>query len=91
MPLEGWSWKFVETFIPFTSKIVCVLSLFMCFRRYGNLKFPYTYNDESESRPVYLSHCKYFDKIFTEIFLELSSTKYINVVQTAEFDWLSLQ
>ena len=29
-----------------------------------------TYNGESESRPLLLSHCRYFDKSFTEIFLK---------------------
>ena len=33
----------------------------------------------------------YFDKSFTEMFLELSSTKYINFVQTAEFARLPWQ
>ena len=39
----------------------------------------------SESRPLFLSHCRYFDKSFSEMFLELSSTKDMNFVQ---FDWL---
>ena len=30
-------------------------------------------------------------KVFTEVFLEVSSTKYMNFVQTAKFDWLPWQ
>ena len=39
---------------------------------YGNLKFPLTYNGKSDWDLV-LSHCRYFDKSFTEMFVELSS------------------
>ena len=53
----------------------------MCFRRYDNLKFPYTYNGKIESMPLFLSHCGYFVKSFTEMFLQKSSTTYINFVQ----------
>ena len=38
-----------------------------------------------------LSHCRYFDKSCTEMFLEESATNHMNVVQTAEFDWLPWQ
>ena len=34
------------------------------------IKFPLTYNGKSKSRPLLLSHCRYFDKSFTEMFLE---------------------
>ena len=45
-PQGGWSWIFVE--ILASAKIVFLLPLLMCFRRYGNLKFPLTYNGKSE-------------------------------------------
>ena len=32
-------------------------------------KLPLTYNGKSESRPLLLSHCRCFDKSFTEMFL----------------------
>ena len=71
----------------------------MCFHLYDSVKFPLTYNGNIESRPLLLSrryfdksfsHCRYVDKSFTEMFLELSSTKH-EFVQTAEFDWLPWQ
>ena len=43
-------------------KIVFLLPLGMGFRRYGKLKFPYTFNGKSESRPLFMSHCGYFEK-----------------------------
>ena len=46
------------------------LPLLMCSRWYGNIRFPLTYNWKSESRPLLPSHFRYFDKTFTEIFLE---------------------
>ena len=45
----------------------CLLSLPMCFRCYGNLKFPYTYNGKSGNWHLFLCYCRYFDKSFTEI------------------------
>ena len=38
-----------------------------------------------------LSHCRYLDLFFTEMFLEQSSTIHMNFVQIAEFDWLPWQ
>ena len=38
-------------------------------------------NGKSESRPLFLSDCRYFDKRFTIIFLG-----HMNLVQIAEFD-----
>ena len=32
------------------------------------LKFPLAYNGKRENWPLLLSHCKYFDKSFTEMF-----------------------
>ena len=49
-----------------------------------------SYNGKSESRPLFLSHYSYFDESFAEMFLEKSSTKYMNFVQITEFDWLPL-
>ena len=45
-------------------KTCLLLLLLMCFRCYGNLKFPLTYNEKSESRSLLLSHCRYFDRTF---------------------------
>ena len=85
-PLGGWSWNSVEMFITLAStRNMFFVAVFMCFRHYGNLK---AYNGKSESRPLFLSHCRYSDKSFTDTFLDLSSTKYMNFVQMAEFDWL---
>ena len=58
-----------------------LLLLLICFHCYGNLKFPQIYNGKSESRPLFLSDYRYFDKSFTVTFLE-----NMNLVQTTEFD-----
>ena len=42
----------------------------MYFGCCDNLKFPLSYNVKNESRPLLLSHCRYFDKSFTEMFHE---------------------
>ena len=42
----------------------------MYFRCYGNLNFPLTYNGKSENWALLLAHCRYFDKMFTEMFPE---------------------
>ena len=69
---------FAEMFITLAStKMVFLLSLLMCFRCYGNLKFPLTYNGKIENWHLLLSHRRYFDKSFSEIFVEWSSTKYV--------------
>ena len=39
-----------------------LLPLLMLFRCYGNLKFPLTYNEKSESRSLFLSHGRYSDR-----------------------------
>ena len=52
----------------------------MCFRCYGNLKFPLTFNGKSENRRLLLSHSRYFDKSFTEMFFEYSSSKPLNLI-----------
>ena len=52
---------------------------------------PLTYNGKSENWPLLLSHCRYFEKNFTEVFLELSSAKHIIFVKISEFDWLPWQ
>ena len=39
----------------------------MCFRCYGNLKFPLTYNEKSESRCLLLSCSRYFDRTFLKM------------------------
>ena len=47
-----------------------LLLLLKHFGCYGNLKFPLTYNGKNENWDVLLPHCRYFDKSFTELFLE---------------------
>ena len=49
---------------------IFLLSLPMCFHCYINLKFPYTYNGKSGHWHLFLCYCRYFDKSFTEMFLE---------------------
>ena len=48
------------------------VSLLMCFRCYGNSNIPYTcsYNGKSGNWHLFLCYCRYFDKSFTEMFLE---------------------
>ena len=40
---------------------------------YGNLYLPLTYNGENENWHLLPSQCRYFDRTFTEMFLEWSS------------------
>ena len=47
----------------------------MNFGCHGNVKFSLTYNGKSENWDLLLSHCRYFDKNFTEMFFEWPSTK----------------
>ena len=47
-----------------------------------------TYNRKSENGHLLLSHCRYFDKSFSEIFVVWSSTKLIILVQTSQIDGL---
>ena len=42
----------------------------LCFRCYGNIKFPFSFNGKSENLPLLISQSRYFDKSFTELFLE---------------------
>ena len=53
-----------------STKIMFLLPLLMSFRCYDSLKFPLTYNGKNESRPLLLSHCRYYDNKFTEMLLE---------------------
>ena len=72
-------------------KIVFLLPLLKLFGCYGNLKFPLTYSGKNENWDLLLSHCRYFHKSFAEMFVEWSSTKYIILDQTSQFDWLPWQ
>ena len=66
-------------------KICFVLPLLMCFRCYGNLKFPLTYNEKSES--VFYCYLTADTCILTERFYKyLLSSK--EVVQIPHFDLL---
>ena len=60
-----------------------LLPLLMHFGCYGNLNFPLTYDGKSENWDLLLSHCKYFDKSFTEMFVEWSSAKHIILDQAS--------
>ena len=40
----------------------------MCFHCYDNLTFTLAYNGKWEKWSLLLSHCRYFDKRFTEMF-----------------------
>ena len=40
---------------------------------------------ENESRPLFLTHCRYADKSFIEMFLEYSATEYMYLIQNAAF------
>ena len=42
---------------------------------------------KNESRPLFLTHCRYVDKSLIEMFLEKSATEYMHSVQCAEFAW----
>ena len=55
------------------------------------LLFLLTYSGKSENWDLLLSHCRYFDKSFAEMFVEWSSTKQIILDQTSQFDWLPWQ
>ena len=46
---------------------------------------------KNKIRSIFVSNYRYFDKRFTEFFLELSSTKHIIFVQSSEFYWLPWQ
>ena len=48
-------------------------------------------NGKSENWHLLLFHCRYFDKSFSEMFIEWSSTKHTILVLTSQFDWLSWQ
>ena len=51
---------------------------------YGNFLLLLTYNGKKkENWHLLLSHCRYFDKSFTEMFLEWSSTKRTFFVVTS--------
>ena len=45
-----------------------------------------TYNGKNENWHLLLSHCRYFDKSFTEMFLEWSSTNHMNFVHISEIE-----
>ena len=88
----GYSWNFAELSQIFASTKDCILlPLLKHFGCYGNLKFLLACNGKSESWDLLLSHSKYFDKSFTEMFVEWSSTKHIILDQTCQFDWLPWQ
>ena len=66
------------------NKIVFLSPLLMCFRRYGNLL--QTYNGKSEVGLYFYLTADILTKVIEE-----SSTKHMNFVQIAEFDWLPWQ
>ena len=50
--------------------ICFLLQMLMYFRCYGNLKFPSTYKGKSENLHLLLSHCRDFERSFSEMFIE---------------------
>ena len=58
----------------------CCSCVFVALATYGFHRFIMG-NGKSDSRSLFLSDYRYFDKSFTVMFLE-----HINLVQTAEFD-----
>ena len=44
---------------------IAVAHVLRCY--HGNLKFPLTYNEKSESRSLLLSHCRYSDITFLQM------------------------
>ena len=46
-----------------------LLPLLMCFCCYGNLKFPLACSGKNENWHLLLSHCRYFGKSFSEMFV----------------------
>ena len=84
------NWNFAELFLTLASikKHCFLLPLLKHFGFYGN---PLTYKGKTENWDLLLSHCRYFDKGFTEMFVEWFSSKHIMLVQTLQFDWLPWQ
>ena len=61
--------------------MVFLLLLLMGLCCYGNLKFPEIYNGKSESKSLFLSDYRYFDKRFTIMFLEhMNLVKLLNLI-----------
>ena len=58
--------------------IVFLLPLLKNLGCYGNLKFTLTYGGEIDNLDLLLSHCRYLDKGFTEMFVEWPSTTNIS-------------
>ena len=50
-----------------------------------------SYNGKSGNSHLLLSDCRYFDRSFTEMLLDLSFTLHMEFVQTAECDQLPWQ
>ena len=46
----------------------------MCFRCYGNLKFPYGYNGKSGNWHLFLCYCRYLTKVLLKCFWSSSLT-----------------
>ena len=49
------------------------------------LWFPY--NGKNWNWHLFLCYCRYFDKSFSEMFLENSFTNHVNFVQITDFNW----
>ena len=58
---------------------ISYVKLICQFGYYGNLEFPQIYNGKSDSRPLFLSDFRHFDKSFTVMFLE-ESNNHMNYV-----------
>ena len=58
-------------------KILCLLPLLKYIGCYSSLKVSIDLQWETENWDLLLSHCRYIDKSFTEMFVEWCSTKHI--------------
>ena len=70
--------------------IAVAFKYFACYGRQLKVSID-LHSGKNENWHLFLSHCRYFDKSFSEMFVEWASTKHILFVQTSQFNWLSWQ
>ena len=76
------------------SEIIRAMKLKLCIDVHDislYIKYVPTNNGKSGNWHLFLCYCRYFDKSFTEMFLESSSTNHMNFVQIVDFYWLPWQ
>ena len=95
-PLKPWS-RFLPYFTYSIYRQGGTYQIVFCPNRIRTLVAMATYicrwliMGKNENWHLLLSQCRFFDKTFTEMFLEWSSTKHTFFVVTAKFDWLPWQ